>query len=49
MDYICTNLTLTLGQETDFNINSIMFEEEYLSQIDYFNGVEEDETFFSID
>jgi hypothetical protein len=26
MDYICTNLTMTLRHETDFNINSIMFE-----------------------
>ena len=49
MDYICTNLTMALDNYSNFNINSIMFEEEYLSQIDNFNDVEESETFYSID
>jgi hypothetical protein len=48
MDYICTNLNMTLGFETDFNVNSVMFEEEYLSQIDNFNDVEDDEMFYTI-
>jgi hypothetical protein len=40
---------MALDNYSNFNINSIMFEEEYLSQIDNFNDVEESETFYSID
>ena len=30
MDYICYNFNMTLLNETDMNINTILFEEQYL-------------------
>jgi hypothetical protein len=34
---------MTLGNDTDLNVNSVLFEEEYLSQIDIFKDVPDDE------
>jgi hypothetical protein len=30
MDYICSNVNMTLLNDTDLNINSVLFEEQYL-------------------